>query len=189
MLPITPGTRVVSSSSGSRGTRTHNGKAAACFQNRFLIRPDDFRLQAAGAGIEPTSRRSERPVLPLNDPASVFFADTHRPRQNRRQGSGGRNRTCDLVVQSHASHTISDDPGMLSARRVPCGNRTRLSSLEGWCLSRSAKGTCRQGGRRGSRTLKAVKLVPIRAGCHRQLACPSVASRLRRQESNLRRDA
>jgi hypothetical protein len=25
--------------------------------------------------------------------------------------------------------------------RVPCGNRTRLSSLEGWCLSRSAKGT------------------------------------------------
>ena len=96
---------------------------------------------AAGAGIEPTSRRSERPVLPLNDPASVFFADTHRPRQVRRQGSGGRNRTCDLVVQSHASHTISDDPGTVSARRVPCGNRTRLSSLEGWCLSRSAKGT------------------------------------------------
>jgi hypothetical protein len=30
------------------------------------------------------------------------------------------------------------------------------------------------GGRRGSRTLKAVKLVPVRAGCHRQLACPSV---------------
>ena len=28
------------------------------------------------------------------------------------------------------------------------------------------------------------KLVPVRAGCHRQLACPSV--RLRRQESNLR---
>jgi hypothetical protein len=72
--------------------------------------------------------------------------------------------------------------------RVPCGNRTRLSSLEGWCLSRSAKGTCRQGGRRGSRTLKAIlkRLVPVRAGCHRPLACPSIASRLRRQESNLR---
>ena len=41
--------------SGSRGTRTHNGSAAACFQNRFLIRPDDFRLQAAGVGIEPTA--------------------------------------------------------------------------------------------------------------------------------------
>ena len=58
--------------SGSRGTRTHNGNAAACFQNRFLIQPDDFRLKAAGAGIEPTSRRSERPVLPLNDPAVVI---------------------------------------------------------------------------------------------------------------------
>jgi hypothetical protein len=41
--------------SGSRGTRTHNGSAAACFQNRFLIQPDDFRLQAAGVGIEPTA--------------------------------------------------------------------------------------------------------------------------------------
>ena len=98
--------------------------ATTCFQNRLLIRPDDFRLQAAGAGIEPTSRRSERPVLPLNDPASVFFANTHRPRQVCRQGSGGRNRTCDLVVQSHASRTNSDDPGMLPAVRVPCGNRS-----------------------------------------------------------------
>ena len=44
---------------------------ATCFQDRFLIRPDDFRSQAAGAGIEPTSRRSERPVLPLDDPASM----------------------------------------------------------------------------------------------------------------------
>ena len=26
--------------------------------------------------------------------------------------------------------------------KVPCGNRTRLSSLEGWRLCRSAKGTC-----------------------------------------------
>ena len=43
-------------------------------------------------------------------------------------------------------------------------------------------------GRRGNRTLKAVKLVPVRAGCHRQLACPSVDPKLRRQESNLRLD-
>ena len=46
--------------------------------------------------------------------------------------------------------------------RVPCGNRTRLSSLEGWCLSRSAKGTCCPGGRSGNRTRKAVTLVPLR---------------------------
>jgi hypothetical protein len=45
--------------------------ATGCFQDNFLIRPDDFRLRAAGVGIEPTSRRSERPVLPLDDPAIV----------------------------------------------------------------------------------------------------------------------
>jgi hypothetical protein len=42
--------------------------ATDCFQDSVLIRPDDFRL-AAGVGIEPTSRRSERPILPLDDPA------------------------------------------------------------------------------------------------------------------------
>src|SRR4030042_3819650 len=47
--------------SGSRGTRTHKRLlAATCFQDRLLIRPDDFRIQTAGAGIEPTRRRSER---------------------------------------------------------------------------------------------------------------------------------
>ena len=44
---------------------------ATCFQNRLLILPDDFRSQAAGAGIEPTSRRSERRILPLDDPAMM----------------------------------------------------------------------------------------------------------------------
>ena len=28
--------------------------------------------------------------------------------------------------------------------RVPCGSRTRLASLVGWCICRSAKGTCRE---------------------------------------------
>lgn len=53
---------------GSRGTRTHNGLTRACFQDRALIRSDDFRLQVAGAGIEPTSGRSEGPVLPVRRP-------------------------------------------------------------------------------------------------------------------------
>jgi hypothetical protein len=43
-------------------------------------------------------------------------------------------------------------------------------------------------GRRGGRTLKAVKLVPVRAGCHLRLACPSLGEKLRWQESNLRLD-
>ncbi len=61
--------------SGSRGTRTHKRfSTATCFQDRLLIRPDGFRCcasKAAGVGIEPTSRRPERLVLPLDDPASI----------------------------------------------------------------------------------------------------------------------
>ena len=67
--------------------------------------------------------------------------------------------------------TNSDDPA--TNARVPCGSRTRLARLEAWSLCRSAKDTCK-GGKGGSRTLKAVKLVPVRAGCHRRLACPAV---------------
>ena len=33
---------------------------------------------------------------------------------------------------------------MKPASRVPGGNRTRLASLEGWCLCQSAKNTCRR---------------------------------------------
>ena len=51
-------------------------------------------IQAAGAGIEPTSRRSERPVLPLDEPAEFPRAeDTRRgemfatePNQARGEG-------------------------------------------------------------------------------------------------------
>src|SRR5579859_3947102 len=41
--------------SGSRVTRTHNPDVigTTCFQDRLLIRPDDFR-RVAGVGIEPT---------------------------------------------------------------------------------------------------------------------------------------
>ena len=73
--------------SGSRGTRTHKRVLlAACVQAVFDYRgpslpppyrsaagpcfqSDDFRTQIAGAGIGPTSRRSERRILPLDDPA------------------------------------------------------------------------------------------------------------------------
>ena len=64
----------------------------------------------------------------------------------------------------------------ISSLRVPCGNRTRLSSLEGWRLCRSANGTCFvTSGRSESRTRKAVSVLGrFRGGCHHQLACPSV---------------
>jgi hypothetical protein len=170
VLPITPGTRVVSSSSGRDqrcasvpDSNPQTGCAAACFQNRFLIRPDDFRLPAAGVGIEPT--------------ASWFRARRHyQQRLSRivyRQERLCLRRVC---IKAAGAGVEPADPWFKAtyfyrqklprnqAVRVPCGNRTRLSSLEGWCLSRSAKGTCRQGGRSGSRTRKAVlkRLVPLR---------------------------
>ena len=37
--------------------------ATTCFQDRLLIRPDDFRLQAAGVGIEPGTDRAWMPGL------------------------------------------------------------------------------------------------------------------------------
>ena len=81
--------------SGSRGTRTHKrDELATCFQDRALIRSDDFRMSpfapqkqrpfsekkatvAAGAGVEPTSQRSERRILPIDDPAVVLRWRTH----------------------------------------------------------------------------------------------------------------
>ncbi len=60
--------------------------AATCFQDRFLIRPDGFRYQAAEAGVEPTRRRSERLILPLDDSASFARRDTARRLQARGGG-------------------------------------------------------------------------------------------------------
>ena len=76
--------------SGSRGTRTHNGNAAACFQNRFLIQPDDFRLKAAGAGVEPA------------DPwfKATYFYRQKLPRNQTSRGTGGT-RTRDPVLNRH----------------------------------------------------------------------------------------
>ena len=59
----------------ARDSNPQAAHTATCFQDRLLIRPDAFRLEAAGVGIEPTSRRSKRPILPLKDPAS-FMRDT-----------------------------------------------------------------------------------------------------------------
>ena len=56
-------------------------------------------------------------------------------RHASRKGSGRRIRTSVAWFKGRQP-TVSRSP------RVPCGSRTRLSSLEGWRLCRSAKGTC-----------------------------------------------
>ena len=133
--------------------------------------------------------------------------------------SGGWNRTNGLLVQSQASLPTATTPDHLVSltQFLRKGSGSRYRTRVSWfkarrpTISRSpigrsamresnpprqvgslaplplGQGHTMEGGRRGSRTLKAVTLDRFRGGCHRQLACPSV--RLRRQESNLRRDA
>ena len=112
----------------------HRSAGKPCF------RPDDFRLPAAGVGIEPT--------------ASWFRARRHYQQQLSRIVHRQR-RPCLRTVRIKAAGAGVEpaDPWFKATYfyrqklprnqivRVPCGNRTRLSSLEGWCLSRSAKGT------------------------------------------------
>ena len=71
------------------GLEPTSGCAATCFQDRFLIRPDDFRLQAAGVGIEPTAswfraRRHYQQQLPR----IVLSQDTRRRRFASSSGAG-----------------------------------------------------------------------------------------------------
>lgn len=84
----------LSSPSGSRGTRTHKRAAtAACFQDRFLIRPDDFRnRQVAGVGIEPTPPGSEPSIATSSDNPAM---DVRR----RTQLSGQRSRTAGAGIE------------------------------------------------------------------------------------------
>jgi hypothetical protein len=68
---VAAGPRDYESVSGSRGTRTHNGVTAPVFETGSSSGRMTSVYQVAGAGIEPTSGRSECPVLPLDDPASI----------------------------------------------------------------------------------------------------------------------
>ena len=116
-------------------------------------------------------RPRRRSISPTRVGATVFA-----------KSSGGRNRTCGLLIQSQASLPAATTPDQ---PRVPCGNRTRLASLEGWSLCRSAKGTWIKAEREGvepsrliARPLSKRLPSPIGLPFHRQH---------RQQESNLRR--
>ena len=144
-----------SPASGSRGTRTHKRDVpAACFQDRFLIRPDDFHnLQVAGVGIESTPPGSEPSIATSSDYPAMSVCQVTRPRliSSRIAGAGIEPAPPGSKPSIAAN---SDYPAMKEGRvgleptrgcltntcsaaelptqsRVPCGNRTRLSSLEG----------------------------------------------------------
>ncbi len=98
---------------------------AACFRDKFLIQPDDFRnCSAAEVGIEPTPRRSERPILPLDDPAVIV---------RFHPSCGDRNRTC--VSWFKARHRYQ--------QRLPrnAGVRHQFSCFSSSGLTPSASGS------------------------------------------------
>ena len=118
-----------SSASGSRGTRTHKRDLrAACFQDRFLIQSDDFRdLQTAGVGIEPTPPGSEPSIATSSDyPAMVVRQMTRSQLRSSRIAGAGIE-----PADSWFKATDFYQQKLPRNGRVPCGNRTRLSSLEG----------------------------------------------------------
>ena len=122
-------------------------------------RDHDRLLKAEAVRLELTSEMYSPPVFETGSSTSRMTS----------MNCGGRNRTHVTTVQSRlpvpaqapphqVSFTLRGQESNLRTRRskqristnrnypaslrVPCGNRTRLSSLEGWHLCRSAKGTC-----------------------------------------------
>ena len=83
-----------------------------CKTGVVAVGPRDHK--AAGVGIEPTSRRSERRILPLDDPAMFSLATALRSHAFGRvcsvASSGGRNRTYGLLIQSQASLPTATTP-------------------------------------------------------------------------------
>ena len=187
MLPITPGTY-----SGQRKPWDSNpqaARAATCFQDR--LPGTARRVVAAGwlpliyrlRGLESNQRPpgSEPGVTTSsNYPGSSFLRDTVWSRQVRGEG-----------IEPPLSG--SKPGGLPLADPRECHDQ-RFASVPGveptspaWKAGTfAARPRAHQGGRGGSRTLKAVTLDRFRGGCHRRLACPSV--KLRWQESNLRPD-
>ncbi len=160
--------------------------AATCFQDRLLIQPDDFRLSSCGSWNRTNGLlvQSQASLPTATIPHRSCFQRHTRSTHGSRRAAGAGIEPADSWFK--ARHHYQQRLPRIG--RVPCGSRTRLARLEAWNLCRSAKGTllC-EGGRRGSRTLKAVSLAPAfeAAAVASWLALPFV--KLRRQESNLRR--
>lgn len=139
-----------------------------------------FWRQAAEAGIEPTRRRSEHLILPLDDSA----VSMHRASRPTVSNSGRRTRTFTTCFKGRRP-TVSRPPILDS------GPRSALRESNPPCqigsLGPSPLGQGHVHGMRKERESnpQGFSLDRFQGGCHRQLACPS--GRLRWQESNLRR--
>ena len=162
--------------SGSRGTRTHKRVFfATCFQDRALIQPDDFlgitNFIADGLGSRGLGPQSAKRVLGEHKAARLIVEEWRvlivlalecRWRHTIYFGSGGRIRTCELVIQSH---------GFLPTETTPHFGDIPFAEVSAICCE--VPQTNPAGGRRGIRTLKALQLDRLPIGCHHPLACPS----------------
>ena len=158
------------------GLEPTSRRATTCFQDRLLIRPDDFRPRAAG-GWNRTNIKAFRAPRPT----------VRRPRINH-----SRHARLEKARGVGVEPTLpGSKPGGLPladprSEGVPCGSRTRLASLEDWNLCRSVKGTslveAEGEGVEPSRLLRSTAFEA--AAIADWLALPS--ERLRWQESNLR---
>jgi hypothetical protein len=147
----------------------------ACFRDRPLIRPDDFRTVVVFKlrGLESNQRPpdSESGVTTSsNCPAASF----HRRAFKVSRGSGRRIRTF-IACFKDRRPTISRSP------RVPCGSRTHLAGLEDRHLCRSAKGTMNTScGGRNRTCVPAVNSrlpVPARAPPHQRVVAIEQSAR------------
>ena len=165
-----------------------------------------YLMKAEAVRLELTSEMYSPPVFKTGPSSSRVTSSS----------CGGRNRTHVVTVQSRlpipaqapphqvsvqiagqesnlrtrrSKQRISTNRNYPASLRVPCGNRTRLSSLEGWHLCHSVKGTC------GLSQAEAVGLEPT-TDCSSAPAFEAGSStsrmtsnniQLRWQESNLRR--
>ena len=159
--------------------------AATCFQDRLLIRPDDFRrcvnLNKKFRGLESNQRPpgSEPGVTTSsNYPGSFILADTAMAPEVRGEG---------VEPPSPGSKPGSlplADPRSRHQQECPAGVEPASPAWKAGTFAARPWAHAR----RKERELnpQGSSLVRVRAGCRRQSACPSV-SKLRRQESNLRR--
>jgi hypothetical protein len=158
------------SNSGSRETRTHKSRSRPPV---FKTGPSSSRMTSVVASCGSWNRTNG---LLVQSQASLPTATTPQCSANQDSKCSSRFATRSTPSGNRTrSASFKGSRRDYAPERVPCGSRTRLASLEGWCLCRSAKGTCCVAEREGVEPIRAlVTLDRFRGGCRRQSACPPV---------------
>ena len=168
------------------GLEPTSGSAATCFQDRLLIRPDDFRASTSSGGWNRTNGLlvQSQASLPAATTPDRFPCDTRCVVRSRKLGEKESNPVSWFKARRPAVSPIPD----CRHAECPAGIEPACPAWKaGACADRPRARVVKAEGE-GVEPSRLVQARPVSSGCHRQLACPSV-TRLRRQESNLRRGA